>query len=213
MSTLAQLAELVATGKWKQVSAKTNEALSEGTPAQDILKDGLMAGLNVTGERFKKNDCYIPEVLLSSKAMNEGMKMIEPLLVGSTLASEGKVIVGTVLGDIHDIGKNLVIIMLKGAGFEVIDLGINVPPEKFVEAVREHDVTLIGLSALLSTTMPAQKATLDALEEAGLRSKVKVMVGGAPVTQEYADKIGADGYAIDAATAVDIAKKLIELTK
>ena len=213
MSTLAQLAELVATGKWKQVSAKTNEALSEGTLAQDILKDGLMAGLNVTGERFKKNDCYIPEVLLSSKAMNTGMQIIEPLLVGCNLASEGKVIVGTVLGDIHDIGKNLVIIMLKGAGFEVIDLGINVPPDKFVEAVKEHDVTLIGLSALLSTTMPAQKATMDALEEAGLRNKVKVMVGGAPVNQEYADKIGADGYAIDAATAVDIAKKLINLTK
>jgi len=176
---------------------------------EKILNEALIAGMDIVGEKFKKNEFYVPELLIAARAMKTGMEVLRPILVGKGVKSSGKVVLGTVQGDLHDIGKNLVGMMLEGAGFEIIDLGIDVSSEKFVEAVKENNAHLVGLSALLTTTMPYMKDVIKAMEEAGLREKIKIMIGGAPITQDYADEIGADGYAPDAASAVDKAKEIL----
>jgi 5-methyltetrahydrofolate--homocysteine methyltransferase len=185
----------------------TKDAIAEGMPAEKILNEGMIAGMNIIGVRFKNNEVYIPEVLIAARAMKMAMQVLEPELVKAGVQPVGKFVIGTVKGDLHDIGKNLVAMMLKGAGFDVIDLGVDVPEARFIEKTKASGAHLVGMSALLTTTMPSMEKTLKAIKEAGL--KVKVMIGGAPVTQNYADKIGADGYAADAATAVDVAKRLI----
>jgi corrinoid protein of di/trimethylamine methyltransferase len=184
--------------------------LAKGIEAEEILKRGMLSAMEVISERFKSGEAFIPEVLLSSRAMNEAVKVLEPHLAGTKLAAKGKVLIGTVKGDLHDIGKNLVITMLKGVGFETVDLGIDVQTPAFVKAVEEHKPHILGLSALLTTTMPQMKAVIDGLKQKGLRDRVKVMVGGAPVNEKFARDIGADGYAADGADAVTLAKKLMK---
>ncbi|MHC4842902.1 MAG: corrinoid protein [Planctomycetota bacterium] len=207
MADLNVLAQAIINGEQGQAEQLTKEALSEGMIPKSILDEGLIAGMNVVGERFKKNEMYIPEVLIAAHAMKGAMVILEPELVKAGVEPIAKLIIGTVQGDMHDIGKNLVAMMLKGAGFEVIDLGVDVKPEQFIEEAKSNSVHLIGMSALLTTTMPGMEKTVQACKKAGIN--VKTMIGGAPVTQEYADKIGADGFATDAATAVDIAKSLV----
>jgi 5-methyltetrahydrofolate--homocysteine methyltransferase len=185
----------------------TKAALDEGTAAKQVLDEGLIAGMDVVGARFKKNEVYIPEVLIAARAMKMSMEILEPELVKAGVEPVGTLLIGTVQGDLHDIGKNLVAMMLKGAGFEVIDLGVDVGPEKFVEQVKNSNAQLIGMSALLTTTMPGMEKTIKALKDAGVSAKI--MIGGAPVTQDFANKIGADGFAPDAASAVDVAKRLV----
>jgi len=191
------------------VAAATQKALDEGLSAQEILNDGLIAGMDVVGRDFKAGVLFIPEVLLCARAMHAGLGVLRPLLAEAGAPSLGKMVIGTVAGDLHDIGKNLVSMMLQGAGFEIVDLGTDVSAERFVEAVRAEGAELVGMSALLTTTMPAMKTTIEALVEAGLRERVKVLIGGAPVTARFAKEIGADAYAPDAATAVDTARSLI----
>ncbi len=208
MADISALAENLINGKAQEVAELTRKALDDGVPPGEILNGGLIKGMGVVGERFKNNEFYVPEVLIAARAMHAGMDILKPALAESGVKPIGRVLLGTVKGDLHDIGKNLVAMMLEGAGFEVIDLGIDVPPEKFVEAVKAGG-DVIAMSALLTTTMTAMKTTLDALEEAGVKDKIKIMIGGAPVTQNYADEIGADGYARDAASAADKAKELM----
>jgi 5-methyltetrahydrofolate--homocysteine methyltransferase len=186
----------------------TQKLLDEGVKPSEIINMGLIGGMNVVGDRFKKGDMYVPEVMMAAKAMHAGMNIVKPLLLEGETSSTGKVIVGTVAGDLHDIGKNLVGMMMESGGMEVVDLGVDVTPEKFAAAVREHKPQVIGLSALLTTTMLSMKDTIEVLKEEGLRDSVKVIVGGAPVTQDFADEIGADGWAPDAASAKDLAQKL-----
>jgi len=207
MADLKALAEAVIKGDPNVAVTITKQAIAEKMPAGDILKDGLIAGMDVVGLRFKNNEIYIPEVLIAARAMKMAMQVLEPELVKAGVKPVAKFVVGTVQGDLHDIGKNLVAMMMKGAGFEVIDLGVDVTSEKFVEKAKATGAQLVGISTLLTTTMPKMEKTLKDLRNAGL--KAKVMIGGAPVTQNYADKIGADGYAADAASAVDVAKRLI----
>jgi 5-methyltetrahydrofolate--homocysteine methyltransferase len=207
MADLKALADAVINGDQNTAVEITKAALEEGTAAKSVLEEGLIAGMDVVGARFKKNEVYIPEVLIAARAMKMAMEFLEPELVKAGVEPVGKFLIGTVQGDLHDIGKNLVAMMLKGAGFEVIDLGVDVGPEKFVEQVKAADAQLVGMSALLTTTMPGMEKTIKALKDAGVSAKV--MIGGAPVTQDYADKIGADGYAPDAASAVDMAKSLV----
>jgi 5-methyltetrahydrofolate--homocysteine methyltransferase len=207
MADLKALAEAVIRGDQNTAVEITKSALDEGTAAESILKDGLIAGMDVIGGRFKKNEVYIPEVLIAARAMKSAMEILEPELVKAGVKPIGKFLIGTTQGDLHDIGKNLVAMMLKGAGFEVIDLGVDISPEKFVEQTKATGIQLVGISALLTTTMPAMEKTIMALKGVGVSAKV--MIGGAPVTQAYADKIGADGYAADAASAVDVAKNLV----
>lgn len=207
MADLKALSEAVIKGDQKTAVAVTQQALDEGMEPSAILNQGLIAGMDVIGARFKANEVYIPEVLIAARAMKMAMEILEPKLVESGVKPVGKALIGTVQGDLHDIGKNLVAMMLKGAGFEVVDLGTDVSPDKFVASAKESHAQLVGLSALLTTTMPAMERTIAAMKEAGVEAKM--MIGGAPVTQNYADKIGADGYAPDAASAVDLAKKLI----
>jgi len=207
MADLKALADAVIKGDQNTALEITKKALEEGTAAKEVLDNGLIAGMDIVGDRFKKNEVYIPEVLISARAMKMAMEVLEPELVKAGVEPVGKLLIGTVQGDLHDIGKNLVAMMLKGAGFEVIDLGVDVGPEKFIEQVKTAKAQLIGMSALLTTTMPGMEKTIKALKDAGI--PVKVIIGGAPVTQDYADKIGADGYAPDAASAVDLAKKLV----
>ncbi len=206
MADLKALSEAIIKGDQKTAVDLTNEAIDEGMAPDKILSDGLIAGMNVIGTRFKANEVYIPEVLISARAMKMAMEKLEPKLVEAGVEPVGKALIGTVQGDLHDIGKNLVVMMLKGAGFEVADIGVDVPPEKFVEKVKETGAKVVGMSALLTTTMPAMENSVKAIKEAGI--DCKIMIGGAPVTQGYADKIGADGYAPDAASAVDLAKDL-----
>jgi len=208
MADLEGIKESLIKGDANKVKELVEAAVNEKTPVGDILNQGLIAGMNVVGVKFKNNEFYVPEVLIAARAMHAGMGIIEPILAESGIEPIGKIAVGTVKGDLHDIGKNLVIMMLKGGGFEVEDLGIDVPDEKFVE-IAKKGIQLIGLSALLTTTMPAMKTAIEALKTAGLKDRVKVMIGGAPITQAYADEIGADGYSPDAASAVDKAKELI----
>ncbi len=207
MADLKALADAVIKGDQSTAVEITKSALEEGTAAKNVLEEGLIAGMDVVGARFKNNEIYIPEVLIAARAMKMAMEFLEPELVKAGVKPVGKFLIGTVQGDLHDIGKNLVAMMLKGAGFEVIDLGVDVGPEKFVEQVKTQGVHVVGMSALLTTTMPGMEKTIKALKEAGVSAKI--MIGGAPVTQGYADKIGADGYAADAASAVDMVKSLV----
>jgi 5-methyltetrahydrofolate--homocysteine methyltransferase len=207
MADLKALADAIIKGDQNTALKITKAALEEGTGAESILNEGLIAGMEIIGVCFKKNEVYIPEVLIAARAMKTAMEVLEPELIKAGVEPIGKFLIGTVQGDLHDIGKNLVAMMLKGAGFEVIDLGVDVPPERFIAQAKASGSKLIGMSALLTTTMPGMEKTIKALKEARIRAKV--MIGGAPVTQNYADKIGADGYAADAATAVEIAKDLV----
>jgi 5-methyltetrahydrofolate--homocysteine methyltransferase len=204
---LKALSDAIIRGDQKTAVDITKQALADGTAPKNILDEGLIAGMDIVGARFKKNEIYIPEVLIAARAMKMAMEILEPELVKAGVEPIGKLAIGTVQGDLHDIGKNLVAMMLKGAGFEVVDLGVDVKPEKFVELAKTRGVQLVGMSALLTTTMPGMEKTVKALKDAGLTTKV--IIGGAPVTQDYADKIGADGYAPDAASAVDMAKSLV----
>ncbi len=206
---LDEIARSVSGGQAVQTSRLVEQALADGLEPGSVLNDGLMAGLTVIGERFKRNDCYIPEVLLAAKAMHAGMSLLRPLLAGGGERLRDKIVLGTVESDIHDIGKNLVGMMLEGAGYRVIDLGVNVPAGRFLAALEEHAAPVLAMSALLSTTMPRLQATIAELEKAGVRERVKVLVGGAPVTREYAQRIGADGYAPEAASAVDLVLDLL----
>lgn len=192
------------------VAKAVKEALATGLDVKTVLEDGLIASMSAIGEKFKANEIFIPEVLIAAKAMHSGLAVLEPLFAASGIKPTGKVVIGTVKGDLHDIGKNIVSMMLKGACFEIMDLGIDVPPGKFVEIVQTKSPDIIAMSSLLTTSMGAMKDTIKLLKESGLRDKVKIIVGGAPVTQVYADSIGADSYAKDAATAVDKAKELVK---
>jgi len=208
MADLSALAESIINGKAKDAKELVQKALDAKVPVSEILNNGLIKGMSVVGEKFKNNEFYVPEVLIAARAMHGAMDIVKPLLASSGIEPIGIVAIGTVKGDLHDIGKNLVVMMLEGAGFEIMDLGIDVPPEKFVEAAKQG-AQVIAMSALLTTTMTAMKTTIDALKEAGVKDKVKTMIGGAPVTQNYADEIGADGYARDAASGADKAKELL----
>ena len=185
-----------------------NDELKKGTPAADILNNGLIAGMDIVGEKMENEDMFIPEVLMAAQAMSKGVEILKPLLGEDDSASKGSVIIGTVKGDLHDIGKNLVAMMMESAGFIVHNLGVDIAPEDFVAQVKEKNATILCLSALLTTTMPMMKQTVDAIVEGGLRDQVKIMVGGAPVTQAFADEIGADGFAADAGSASKLAKSL-----
>jgi len=207
MADLNEISLMVQKGNFKEVERLTREALQEGVSAQDVLDGGLIVGMSVIGERFKKNEIYVPEVLLAARAMKAGMGLLKPILVDTGVEPIGRVVLGTVKGDQHDIGKNLVGMMLEGAGFEVIDLGVDTTSEKFVEAAKEKRADIVGMSALLTTTMPHMKRVIEALKSGGVT--VKTMVGGAPVTQRFADEIRADAFGSDAAVAVDKAKELI----
>lgn len=186
------------------------EALAAGVPPEDILNKALIPAMGRIGEKFSRGDAFVPEMLLAARAMSAAMVHMRPFFTSGQVKRKGIVVIGTVTGDLHDIGKNLVAMMIEGAGFEVVDLGVDIPAARFVSAVRESRPQIVGLSALLTTTMPAMKTTLEALDAAGLRSEVKVMVGGAPVTQRYADSVGADGYGETATAAVDVARRLID---
>lgn len=187
------------------------QALDQGVPPGDIVDEGLIKGMDAVGVDFKEGTLFIPEVLIAAQSMHEGMNMVRPLLTEKSSSGLGKFVIGTVQGDLHDIGKNLVAMMMEGAGFEVVDLGIDVPVEKFVDVVRDDQPTILGLSALLSTTMNVMENTIEAIDQAGLRDKIKILVGGAPVSRTFAEKIGADGYASDAAGAVNEARKILGL--
>ncbi len=207
MADLKALSEALIAGDRNKVVELTTQAIEEGLAPKTILEDGLIAGMNVIGKRFKNNEVYVPEVLIAARAMHGAMDVLKPKLVEAGVEPVGKVILGTVKGDLHDIGKNLVGMMLTGGGFMVVDIGIDVPAEKFVEMCKSEGAQLLALSALLTTTMPQMAEVVQAAKAAGV--EVKTMIGGAPVTQSYADEIGADGYAADAASAVDLAKQLI----
>jgi len=207
MADFQAIADALIKGQAPMVKELVTKAIDEGVNPGELLEKGLIAGMSVIGERFKKNEVYVPEVLIAARAMHAGMDILKPLLSKSGFQSNGVFAIGTVKGDLHDIGKNLVMMMMEGAGYQVMDLGVDVTPEKFVKAVKDG-AQIIGMSALLTTTMPSMKTSIDALKAAGVRDKIKVMVGGAPLTQEYADKIGADGFAQDAATAVDVANRI-----
>jgi 5-methyltetrahydrofolate--homocysteine methyltransferase len=206
---LSQISSAVMEGKKDDIGQLTQQGLDGGLNAKQILDDGLMKGMEVVGVRFKAGDMFVPEVMRSARTMLNAMEILDPLLAETGAKMVGKVLMGTVKGDLHDIGKNLVGMMCRGAGFEVKDIGINVEPETFVEAVKEFQPDIVGMSALLTTTMRAMGDTIKALEEAGVRDSVKIMVGGAPVTQSFADKIGANGYAPNAAAAADLVKKFV----
>jgi 5-methyltetrahydrofolate--homocysteine methyltransferase len=211
MSILEQIAENLEKGESEKVSELTEQAISENLSAKDILDNGLIAGMNTVGQKFEKREMFLPEVLLSAKAMYAGMDLLRPLFLKEGLQSSGKVVIGTVQGDVHDIGKNLVGIMLRGAGYEVIDLGKDVKAEDFVEAAKKEGAQAIGMSALLTTTMPVMQEVIERLEKDDLRGSIKIIIGGAPVSQDYADHIGADAYGYDAANAVICAKRLVTL--
>ncbi|MHC4712111.1 MAG: corrinoid protein [Planctomycetota bacterium] len=206
MALLEEINSNLQAGQAPKVKELVQKAVDEGVPVADILNQGLLSGMSVIGGKFKKNEVYVPEVLIAARAMHWGMEVLQPLLEEAGVEPVGRIVIGTVKGDLHDIGKNLVGMMLRGAGFEVIDAGIDVPPEKFVETAKTNGAKVIGCSALLTTTMPQMKNVVDAVKAAGVDAKV--MIGGAPVTQEYCDEIGADGYAPDAASAADLAREL-----
>ncbi|NLC78020.1 MAG: cobalamin-binding protein [Clostridia bacterium] len=209
MASLASLADSVVAGEIEKVQQQVQELLDEGVKPLDIINEGLIAGMNIVGPRFKAGEMFVPEVLVAAKAMAMGVEIVRPLISDKELFSNGKVVLGTVKGDLHDIGKNLVGMMMESSGLEVIDLGVDVAPEKFVAAVKEHRPDILALSALLTTTMPKLQDTIEAVAAADLREQVKIIVGGAPVTAEYAETIGADGYAPDAASASELCLGLI----
>ena len=210
MSKVEEIAAAVENGKVKKVAGLVEEALAEGISATEILNVGMIGAMGVVGEKFKNNEIFVPEMLIAARAMKKGVEVLTPALKEAGSEPVGKLILGTVAGDLHDIGKNLVGMMIEGAGFNVIDLGVDVPADKFIECMKENpDCKIVALSALLTTTMPAIKNTIDAIVAAGLRDTVKIMIGGAPVTQAFADEVGADGYSEDAASAAELATKLL----
>jgi 5-methyltetrahydrofolate--homocysteine methyltransferase len=212
MSDFKVLTESVIKADIKTAVAETQRALDAGSRVQDIVDKGLIAAMDEVGDRFSKGLIFVPQMLRSAKTMKECMKLLEPLFQEGDVTSKGKVLIGTVKGDLHDIGKNLVAMMMEGAGFTITDLGVDVSPEKFVQKAQEVEPDIVGMSALLSTTMPSMPQTIEALEKAGMRDKVKVMIGGAPVTEKYAREIKADSYASDAGSAVTRAKELLGIS-
>jgi 5-methyltetrahydrofolate--homocysteine methyltransferase len=206
---IKEIYDSIINGQQKVTAAKVQEALASGVDPAAILNEGMVAAMAVVGRLFEEGEYFVPEMLIAARAMQTGLAILKPALLQADIKSVGKVVAGTVKGDLHDIGKNLVCMMLEGAAFEIVDLGCDVSPEKFVEAVKTSGANVVVLSALLTTTMPNMKATIEALKVAGLRDKVKVMVGGAPLTDQYAREIGADGYAPDASRAVALAKHLL----
>lgn len=209
MVNFAEISAAVIAGQEARVKELTRAALDSGADPLAIINEGLIAGMTVVGTRFKAGQMFVPEVLMSARAMNGGMELVKPLLVGKEVPSAGKVVIGTVKGDLHDIGKNLVAMMLESAGFTVVNLGVDLAPEKFVQAIQQHQPQIVGMSALLTTTMLGMKDTIEVLKEEGLRDKVKVIIGGAPISQDFANEIGADGFAPDAASAVELCKQLL----
>jgi 5-methyltetrahydrofolate--homocysteine methyltransferase len=209
MIDVAKIYEAISNGDVETVKRLTHEALDAGETAKNVLENGLITALDRIGVKFKNNEIYIPEVLIAARAMHAGMAVLKPFLAQSGGAVQGKFLIGTVKGDLHDIGKNLVATMVEGGGFDVVDLGVDVSSEKFVEAIRTHHPQIVGVSALLTTTIKEMRHTIQAIEAANLRQGVKILVGGAPVTEKYAQEIGADGYAPDAASAVDKARSLL----
>jgi len=209
MASYEDLAQRVISGDREKVTEITKSLIDEGKDPMEIINKGLIGGMSVVGARFKNDEMFVPEVLMSAKTMGLGMDLVKPLIADQGMPTTGKVLLGTVQGDLHDIGKNLVGMMLEGGGYDVIDIGVDQAPESFVESAQAQEAQIVALSALLTTTMPAMKDTIDAIVEAGLRDDVKIIVGGAPVTQSFADEIGADGYAADAASAVDLANSLL----
>ncbi len=209
MDLLQKISEELRRGNYEQMPELVQQALDAGVPASRILKEGLVSGMSAVGEQFQNDEIFLPDVLISAKAMQAAMTILRPKLMEAGVKLTGKIVMGTVKGDIHDIGKNLVAMLLEGAGYQVIDLGIDVPPEKFVEAVKANRADVVGLSALLTITMPLMKEVIESLLESGVRNSVKVLVGGAPVTEQFAQEIGADGYAPDAHTAVQKVRELI----
>lgn len=209
MSDFQALSQAVHKGDIATAVSQTQQAIDAGTSVQDILDKGLIATMDEVGENFSKGTIFVPQMLRSAKTMQECMKLLQPLFQEGNVAVKGKVLIGTVKGDLHDIGKNLVSMMLEGAGFTLVDLGVDVPPEKFVQKIQEVEPDIVAMSALLSTTMPSMPLTIEAMQQANIRDKVKVMIGGAPVTQKYADEIKADAYASDAGSAVNKAKEIL----
>ncbi len=209
MSLLEDMATALMAGKANDVKELVQKAIDDGLEPGTILTEGLLSGMNVIGVKFKANEVYVPEVLIAARAMKAGMEILQPKLTEAGVEAIGIAVIGTVKGDLHDIGKNLVCMMLEGAGFKIVDIGIDVEPEKYIEAAKENNAAIIGVSALLTTTMTNMKAVVDAVKASDIAGSVKIMVGGAPVTQAFADEIGADGYAADAASAADLAKSLL----
>jgi len=212
MSDFEALSEAVIKGDIKTAVAETQNALDAGRDVRDIIDKGLIATMDEVGERFSKGLIFVPQMLRSAKTMQECTKLLTPFFQEGDVTSKGKVLIGTVKGDLHDIGKNLVSMMMEGAGFKIMDLGVDVPPDKFVQEAQEMEPDIVAMSALLSTTMPAMALTIEALQKAGIRDKVKVMIGGAPVTEKYAQEIQADSYASDAGSAVSKAKQLLGIS-
>ena len=208
MQDLKTLHEAVLNGDAKSAKAATEQALAAGLEPLKIVQDSMVPAMAEVGRRFESNEYFVPELLLSARAMKAGLELIRPLLAAGGVQPVGRVVLGTVKGDLHDIGKNLVGAMLEGGGYEVIDLGVNVDPEKFIAIVKEKKANIVAMSALLTTTMPAMKTTIDAIKQAGIRDQVKILIGGAPITQKFAEEIGADGYSENAAGAVTLARKL-----
>jgi len=209
MPDLKELYEAVVSGNAKATQAITQKALADGVDPLKLVNEYMVPAMDEVGRRFEANEYFVPELLISARAMKASLEIIRPILTARGDKPVGRVAIGTVKGDLHDIGKNLVASLLEGGGFEVIDLGVNVSPEKFIETVNSRQANIIAMSALLTTTMPSMKTTIDALKQAGVRDKVKVLIGGAPITQKYADEIGADGYSENAVGAVALAKKAV----
>ena len=209
MEILQQISESLQRGEHEQVAELTRQAIDAGLPAPQILNDGLMSGMDIVGQRFGAHEIFLPELLLAARAMNAGIDLLKPLFLGGEMPTHGKVVIGTVKGDLHDIGKNLVGIMLKGAGYEVIDVGCDVTAEVFVDAAEAEGASVVGLSALLTTTMTGMKEVVELVRTRGLQDKVKVIVGGAPLSKAFADEIGADAYGYDASNAVEVVKELV----
>jgi len=208
MTNLPNIQKTLISGDSDTLTTLVNESIDNGISASDILNNGLISAMDIVGEKMQNGDMFIPEVLMSAKCMSDAVTILKPLLSEDDTSSAGHIIIGTVKGDLHDIGKNLVVMMMESAGFEVTDLGVDVPPETFLKTIKEKKVDILGLSALLTTTMPMMEQTVNTLVESGLRDKIKIIVGGAPVNQDFADKIGADGYAPDAGSATQLAKKM-----
>jgi len=211
MSKIQEISSTIQSGKVKLIESMVQEALDAGEDANMILNDGMVSAMAIIGQKFQDNEIFVPEMLVAAKTMKKGVEVLRPHLSGNSVGKNGKYIIGTVAGDMHDIGKNLVALMIESSGFEVIDLGVDVPPEKFVEAIKQNpDCKLVGASALLTTTMESLKNTVKAISDSGYKSQVKIMVGGAPVTQEFADEIGADAYTADAGSAAVKAVELVQ---
>ena len=209
MSDLNQLYDTIIAGDALRAKSLTEQALAAGTDPQAIVNQYMIPAMEEVGRRFESNECFVPELLIAARAMKSGLELVRPLLAARGAEPVGRVVIGTVRGDLHDIGKNLVAAMLEGGGFEVVDVGADVPPEKFIAAIKEHQVSIVALSALLTTTMLSMKTTIEAFKAAGVRDRVKVMIGGAPITQQFAEEIGADGYGENANSAVALARKFV----